>query len=674
MATKNNNNYSNYSNSISEEYYKVSFVTTHSESIPKKMKQTGALIIMENVDTYRKSLWFRGELIASGFGFLNQNEANQATYLVTNLNEIFGGPNGVYDFLPGYIGPDGSEGKSVYQRFEEIWYSYNCTYEDFNERISYNRTSIDNNWTYTYNAYAYLLKKINSTYNELFTYSTSVYAMLDKADQDIRDAINSSYSYTWDIIDELNSYLLNYIKTSYEVGYATDMKIYNATYSYVSNMSDLLHQYINACINKLIGGAPETLDTLGEIAYLLRTCSTYGIDMWERLNDIQSTYVTHFEKQANGYTYINTYSYSLVGHEHQGFTSRETGPNTMDDLENWQFIDGQWYEYTYTYYTYTLEPDGYLAMDSDQISLNEPFNRYQLTYILERILPPYRYDIPNIYLSSKQEYELNNEVYEYGTQVKLDKVNAKFNGKDASGSTKIIYSNPIDGDKITSIENSELNSIYYFNSKSYHYTDDTNVQLDLGTIRFNSYPYQNLKEVRVEYNESYPRIYPEIKDLYLDIYDTAHVIPSGVYIKDIFENVRLQTRYRLWWWYDTELNTTDEANIVFNDSKRSKLILEKDFRTPVMLNDNIIAVYVAIPNNMIKYLEGIKLQNYDTGISIEIFKNPIQSELFNIKTIYSNYNIAETGMEIPYTIYKYSSNKWRLGDQFRILVEFTQLY
>ena len=91
-------NYTTYS-----DFYKVSFITTKSINIPKLLKQTGGLIVMSNTDDFRctvnpehgvhhpKSLWFRGEMIASGYGALCEQERNNLTYLAGAYDVIFEG-------------------------------------------------------------------------------------------------------------------------------------------------------------------------------------------------------------------------------------------------------------------------------------------------------------------------------------------------------------------------------------------------------------------------------------------------------------------------------------------------------------------------------------------------------------------------------------------------------
>lgn len=91
-------NYTTYS-----DFYKVSFITTKSINIPKLLKQTGGLIIMSNEDDIRctvnpdhgvhnpKSLWFRGDMIASGYGALCQEERDNLTYLAGTYTSLFTG-------------------------------------------------------------------------------------------------------------------------------------------------------------------------------------------------------------------------------------------------------------------------------------------------------------------------------------------------------------------------------------------------------------------------------------------------------------------------------------------------------------------------------------------------------------------------------------------------------
>ena len=104
------NQYSTYS-----DFYKVSFITTSSVNIPKLLKQTGGLIIMNNTDDipcvanpahgahHPKSLWFRGDMIASGYGALCEDERKNLTYLSGTYNSLFVGIDDRFNDVSYYL-------------------------------------------------------------------------------------------------------------------------------------------------------------------------------------------------------------------------------------------------------------------------------------------------------------------------------------------------------------------------------------------------------------------------------------------------------------------------------------------------------------------------------------------------------------------------------------------
>ena len=132
-------NYTTYS-----DFYKVSFITTKSINIPKLLKQTGGLIVMSNTDDFKctvnpdhgshhpKSLWFRGEMIASGYGALCEQERNNLTYLAGAYDVIFGGIDKGFTDLSFWV-------NSYYGEFQDPslqqWNNYN------NPRIPWGRYS-----------------------------------------------------------------------------------------------------------------------------------------------------------------------------------------------------------------------------------------------------------------------------------------------------------------------------------------------------------------------------------------------------------------------------------------------------------------------------------------------------------------------------------------------------
>ena len=682
MATK--NYISN--NSVSSEYYKVSFVTTHSESIPKKMKQTGALIIMDNIDSYRKSIWFRGELIASGYGFIDQDESVLATYFINNVNKIFGNDedqNGIYDFIPGYIGPNGSQGESIHTRFTNLTNSYNELRAYTYTNVGYLYEFTEDSWeyfntAYSYfeSAYSYTLDYIETTYKELAAYVESTY-------NDLHNYIDINCAEINEHIDTVEEELSERIQNNYDELSESIKTTYNDACSYTGYMSDLLHKYVNSTLTKLIGGAPETLDTLGEIASLLQSANTYGLYLWDSLYEIQNNYIRHDEKIVNNcYTYITEHSYSLQPIPHVADRWYENYPDTdLDEFFNSNSME-EWLDHEETsngwegYYNhegyityYFIENSNYIALKGDQVCTGEDFNNKNLVYLLKKIIPPYKYDIPDIYLTRYQEDELNNIILEYGEKITLE-AKAMYNPKDAS-TVEFLYLDDTNNYVNTPCIIEDNNLIYYNNSKSYHYDNDREITLNLGDIIPTNPNYHTLRSIWINYGESYDRVYPELRDVNPNFIDEEHKIKTGQYYKNIFMNIRIPVRFRMFYWYDDKDNTTDLENISLTD-KQSILITSLENKTPLITTAiEMSALYIAIPDYILNNTIGLKIQNHDTGICKEILFNKIDSNLFKLKR--TNYELIKENGIINYGIYKYSGTNWLSGECFRILLELSQL-
>lgn len=345
------------STNYNEEYYKVAFVTTHSSNLPNLLKYTGSLIVMSDLsqkdpttNKNRMSIWLRGECLASGWGFSSSYLMTNGTWWANAYNRIFG-PNGAQEFDP-----------------ESEYNKGNGTDSD-----SYTSTtrpiSISNKINYTYNF-------INTTKKEL-----------EKSISDASSSTSAAISYT-------NNWINNAIsKHNQDVdfinGYMTAYKV--AAYNYTDYR-----------IEKLVGGAPDVLDTLGEISYWLKNAQQLGIDTVTQIMDIKTSYVTHEECDANGYTYISTYSYQMVRDEKPqiGYVYAYTWtPNTDGSYtKEWKKTED-----TYEYYGYNPVKTGTLALNPDQVTT--PFSYHNLYTILKRIITPYDYRTPSLTCSEVNDID-----------------------------------------------------------------------------------------------------------------------------------------------------------------------------------------------------------------------------------------------------------------------------
>lgn len=331
-----------------EEYYKVSFVTTHSGNLPNLLKYTGSLIVMSDLsqkdpttNKNRMSIWLRGECLASGWGFSSTYLMNNSTWWANAYNRIFG-PNGAQEFDPesDYNKGNGTDADSYTSTTRPI--------------------SISNkiNYVYTY---------VNQTKEDLKN-SIAYYATYsDVKNAEINKRIDTAIAEHNQDVENINTYL-----TSYKV----------AAYNYTDYQ-----------IEKLVGGAPDFLDTLGEISYWLKNAQQLGVDTVTEVMNIKGSYITHEAVDANGYTYMSTYSYQMVRDKDPqigyvyAYTWIDNGDGTY--TKEWQKTGD-----TYEYYGYNPVKTGTIAMHPEQVTT--PFSNHNLETILKRIITPYDYTKPSV--------------------------------------------------------------------------------------------------------------------------------------------------------------------------------------------------------------------------------------------------------------------------------------
>ncbi|MCH5166946.1 MAG: hypothetical protein J1F35_03550 [Erysipelotrichales bacterium] len=677
----------NYNDNMSNDFYKVSFVTTHSESIPDKMRQTGALIIMDNVNTQRKSLWFRGRLVASGYGFINSDTCDTATYFIDNIDNIFGPPNGVYQFIDGYTMTNGEKGRSLSERFNDT-YSY---IEDLKESGSDLQSYVYNFHNEFSNAYSYTLDYIENTYDNLYSY-------INQTAEDIRDEFNAadqaiwsytynSYSYLISSYNNLRTYLLD--SYSYVLGYIADT--YENSIEFTNEKFYEAHKYVDDFAYKLVGGAPEELDQLKEIADVLTYMRDQGLNVWENIYDIQKSYVTHFVPDENGYAYVNPNTYILNSIEHKGqfnfdsyngiWPDKDSGIEWPDDYIEGDFIQGT---YTYIYYTYEYSVNGQLAISSNLINSGYIFDNIQLENLLPKILPPYNYQKPVVYIPISEIHQLNNTIIEYpndeyGFENLRIPINIKYNTKDSTRLTitqfdslknKFVELMNVDTPAKGTPGYNNHNLIFESTSVRSEYDVDKTTTLQISCSGVDREGFLIFNDAQINYGQSIERYHP-IPDY--NIVDNRHGYLNGELMDlDIFESLRVPVRYKI----KIFLNSFDLYN--FDGYSLDEFITSNFYRSSKVFDSTLAAnvVYIAIPSKLSNNLLGLKIENFDTLISQEIL-NPTQDSMIQLEVI--NPNTIYFGNELNlenYIIYKYSleENNLSLTQRFRIIAEFDSIH
>lgn len=358
-----------------DEYYKVSFVTTHSKSMPSMLKYTGSLIVMSDLSTKDPttnkngmSIWLRGEHIASGWGLSSSYRADNATWLADSYNRIFG--------------PVSTKGA-----------------EEFDPESSTNKDNFEDSPTYENAKDGALAKKPISLYNRFeFTYNH-----IEETKKNIYDKINQNSDSQSHTNDEIKK-LINDVDNKH-----TNKE--DELEKEIDNTREACYTYTTSSIEKLIGNAPSTLDTLGEIADWLNHARSLGMDTVDAIVNIKNSYITHEAPDANGYTYLSTYTYHIK--------KDEDNPRT-GNIYSYDKETGEWIETseTYTYYDYVVDQTYTNAMKSTQIST--PFEEHQLSEILKRIITPYPYATPSITMKTIDNVDVDvwqEEVVPVGTSL-----------------------------------------------------------------------------------------------------------------------------------------------------------------------------------------------------------------------------------------------------------------
>lgn len=395
------------SSKSTNEYYKVSFITTHSKNIPNTLRYTGGLVVMSDLTdkdpstkTNRMSLWLHGNCIASGWGFRTQNEIDTAYWWNTSYNDILGPlvDNGDGTYRNYFEAPDGMEDTP------DIAYSYNP--DGSIKGIVGQPYSIENRLKYVTST---ALSQINDIKGTIVN--------------QLEDKINSYYNKVEDQISYLNDY---------------NVEAYNA----VTNLSKRYYEssmtYTYAWIRNLVGNSAETLDNLQEIKNLLDQSQAGVIQTVEKLASINSYTMQHDSVDGvppivndgaipdgidDKYTYLTKYSYQSVLDKSNPKKATYTyyveeiiyDETTGTYIPEWVSMTGEYYTYDYKHIA-----TGKNAIHADQVCCEEQFGNHTLMEVLKKIIAPYDYKVPTISFESINDVKYEDWVEDlqgYGEEV-----------------------------------------------------------------------------------------------------------------------------------------------------------------------------------------------------------------------------------------------------------------
>lgn len=535
------------------EYNKVSFITSSSTKIPKMLNRTGSLIVLSsNLSNGHKrtSLWLRGNLIASGWGLEKEENMNNAEWIAMSYNPIFSQTFGM-----SYFSPEEDVVETIDNpRSVEMWLKHNHNYTD-------------------------------TCYNNLYTYASDQFTNINENIKNINTNIGN-------IDVKLNKYK-------------------DETYTYVATTKENCYTYTKYWVDRIIGGAPDFLDSLDEIKNFLNNdrenhmatlAKIQNIDKYsvKREDEVSSdgklyTYITEnssYEYVDKTYTYIGTYTY--ITYDGSGNPIKNTG--------------------TYAYYGTSVYEGGQISLNSFQVCTGEKWKNTPLDKLLNLLVEPYPYKKPtldNIVINSIPLSDWTDDVIEYNSKVNLDTIGLDISLNDAS-STTMIFENSI-LKNTASLTNGLNNVTGLLNSIS---TISKNPTTKTETLDLINKEYTLNANMKYQFNHGKANInlYPQLKSL--NIEDTDHAFVEGLTEKIDFPKINKKFSFKVFWGItDQSAPVTENALI----GQSNKLIDSKESTGQLKITNlpGQYIIWIALPAALFDNSRVI-MKSWNSGIENDI--------------------------------------------------------
>lgn len=535
------------------EYNKVSFITSSSTKIPKMLNRTGSLIVLSsNLSNGHKrtSLWLRGNLIASGWGLEKEENMNNAEWIAMSYNPIFSQTFGM-----SYFSPEEDVVETIDNpRSVEMWLKHNHNYTD-------------------------------TCYNNLYTYASDQFTNINENIKNINTNIGN-------IDVKLNKYK-------------------DETYTYVATTKENCYTYTKYWVDRIIGGAPDFLDSLDEIKNFLENdrenhmatlAKIQNIDKYsvKREDEVSSdgklyTYITEnssYEYVDKTYTYIGTYTY--ITYDGDGNPIKNTG--------------------TYSYYKTATYTGGQISLNSFQVCTGEKWKNTPLDKLLNLLVEPYPYKKPtldNIVINGIPLSDWTNDVIEYNSKVNLDTIGLDISLNDAS-STTMIFENSI-LKNTASLTNGLNNVTGLLNSIS---TISKNPTTKMETLDLINKEYTLNDNMKYQFNHGKANVnlYPQLKSL--NIEDTDHAFVEGLTEKKDFPKINKKFSFKVFWGItDQSAPVTENALI----GQSNKLIDSKESTGQLKITNlpGQYIIWIALPGALFDNSR-IIMKSWNSGIENDI--------------------------------------------------------
>ena len=571
------------------EYNKVSFITSSSTKIPKMLNRTGSLIVLSsNLSNNHKrtSLWLRGNLIASGWGLEKEENMNNAEWIAMSYNPIFSQTFGM-----SYFSPEEDVIETIDNpRSVEMWLKHNHNYTD-------------------------------TCYNNLYTYASDQFIKIDKNIKDINTYIGS-------IDVNLNKY---------------KEEIYN----HIETTKDNCYTYTKYWADRIIGGAPDFLDSLDEIKNFLKNDKENHMATLTKIQNIDKYSVKRedeIEKDGKQYTYIkenSTYEYVDKTYTYIGTYTYIT----YDDSGNKHENTG-----TYSYYKTAIYTGGQISLNSFQVCTGEKWGNTPLDQLLNLLVEPYPYKKPtldSIVINSIPLSDWTNDVIEYNSKVNLDTIGLDISLNDAS-STKMEFENSI-LNNTEELTNGLNNVTQLLNSISTISKNPTTKEEVLDLINKEHILNPNMK-YQFNHGKANVNLYPQLKSL--NIEDTDHAFAEGLTEKIDFPKINKKFSFKVFWGITDQSVpvTADELNAQSNKLIDSK---ESTGKLKITNTPGQYIIWIALPSPLFDNSR-IVMKSWNSGIENDIteinsvmLKNHISDKYIYNGTEYKTFYLEN----IEYTMF-----------------------
>lgn len=534
------------------EYNKVSFITSTSSKIPKMLNRTGSLIVLSsNLSNHKRtSLWLRGNLIASGWGLEKEENMNNAEWIAMSYNPIFSQTFGM-----SYFSPEQDVVETIDNpRSVEMWLKHN------------------HNYTYT-------------CYNNLYTYASDQFSKINKDIKNIDTNIGN-------IDVKLNKYK-------------------DETYTYVATTKENFYTYTKYWVDRIIGGAPDFLDSLDEIKNFLNNDRENHMATLAKIQNIDKYSVKREDeitKDGKQYTYItenSSYEYVDKTYTYTGTYTYITYDDNGDPIQNTG---------TYSYYKTATYTGGQISLNSFQVCTGEKWKNTPLDKLLNLLVEPYPYKKPildSIVINNIPLSDWTNDVIEYNSKVNLDAIGLNISLNDAS-STTMEFENSILNNTESLIDG--LNNVSkLLNPISTISKNPTTKEeaLDLINKEYTLNP--NMK-YQFNHGKANVNLYPQLKSL--NIEDTDHAFVEGITEKIDFPKINKKFSFKVFWGI-TDQNVPVTADGLNEQS--NKLIDSKESTGKLKITNTAgqYIIWIALPSPLFDNSR-IVMKSWNSGIENDI--------------------------------------------------------